>query len=105
MRELKAKGESDKIDRIIMLSPPHLGAPQILRILLHGEGLEELYLGKAAIRESGETMPGVYGLVPSMSYFTSVPGPVIQFDRDPNKTSALLTQLRTFYPNDISRPD
>ena len=63
----------DKIDKIILVAVPQIGTPDALAALLHGTELGHGFImDKDRSRQLSENMPGVYNLLPSASYFTTV---------------------------------
>ena len=73
------------VDKVILVASPQVGTPQAIAGLLHGssEGIFIppffTHLTDSAAREIGDTMPGLYTLLPSAAYFTSVSDPVVTF--------------------------
>ncbi|MHB8860628.1 MAG: lipase/acyltransferase domain-containing protein [Minisyncoccota bacterium] len=71
------------IDRIVMIGTPQWGTPSDIGAMLHGDdGTNALGIisNSSDIRAAAETMPAVYGLLPSPAYFAHVSDPVVTFD-------------------------
>ena len=85
MQRIGAASTSALVDKVIFVAVPQVGTPQALAIMLHGydQGLPlhsfQLYLSAATTRAIGDTMPGLYNLLPSEAYFTYVDDPVATF--------------------------
>ncbi len=81
--KLEEEGKTNLVDKVIFIATPHLGTPKGLMALLHGYD-QRLGLGIIAqdevIREVMQNMPGVYGLLPSETYVSSLTEPMISFD-------------------------
>ncbi len=83
MLKLKEEGKENLVDKIIFIATPHIGTPKGLAALLHGYDQD---LGKGfvaddeVVRSVMKNMPGVYGLLPSEAYVTSLTEPMISFD-------------------------
>jgi predicted aconitase with swiveling domain len=85
LQDLKAQGQGnliDKIDRVIMIAAPQLGAVDAIGSLLHGYKLH--YVGGLVLNENharamAENMPGAYNLLPSPKYFENNTNPIITF--------------------------
>ncbi|MDQ3076320.1 MAG: PxKF domain-containing protein [bacterium] len=79
----------DKIDKIIFVAVPQVGAPEAFMALLHGVKLGYGFVMSAErSRVLSENMPSVYNLLPSASYFTMpqmpfTPEPLIIFSNTP----------------------
>lgn len=73
------------VGKLILVASPQLGTPQAIAGLLHGYGLAlpsekfPVALSDATAREAGDTMPGLYALLPSDTYFQTVQDPVATF--------------------------
>jgi len=64
-----------KVDKLVMIGTPQLGAAKGVGALMHDyalEGAGDLFTGDANIRNAVRNMPGVYTLLPSVEYFTEV---------------------------------
>ncbi len=71
------------IDRIIMVGTPQWGTPSDIGAMLHGDdGTNALGIisNSGDIRAAAETMPAVYGLLPSPAYFAHISDPVVTFN-------------------------
>jgi pimeloyl-ACP methyl ester carboxylesterase len=83
MQKLVETGDENRIDKIIFIAVPHIGTPKGLLALLHGYD-QRLPLGifgeDEVIRSAMQNMPGVYGLLPSDAYVSSLEEPLISFD-------------------------
>jgi pimeloyl-ACP methyl ester carboxylesterase len=86
MQKIGDAETSRLIDKVILVASPQVGTPQAIAGLLHGNGLAlpaEQFpqaLSDATGRAVGDTFPGIYNLLPSVSYFTYVDDPVVAFD-------------------------
>jgi pimeloyl-ACP methyl ester carboxylesterase len=73
------------VGKLILVASPQAGTPQAIAGLLHGYGLAvpaekfPTALSDAAARDAGDTMPGLYALLPSDAYFETVQDPVATF--------------------------
>jgi pimeloyl-ACP methyl ester carboxylesterase len=81
--ELEKRGKSDVINKFVMVGTPQVGTPKSVGALLHG--LDQQYLGglvaqKQTARTLARNMPGMYGLLPSPTYFQEVKSPIVEFD-------------------------
>jgi len=76
----------DKIDTVIMVAAPQLGTPEAVATLLHGT----TPIGKGAERDTAETLPSAYHLLPSKEYFTTVDTPILIFDPETSTIPQLL---------------
>lgn len=69
----KEPAYQNKIDKLIIVGTPHLGAPKAAKVLLYGDsmGIDVLGLGldHGMIKKLARNMPSVYGLLPSREYF------------------------------------
>lgn len=83
MLKLQEEDKVNLVDKVIFIATPHLGTPKGLMALLHGYD-QRLGLGIFAedevVREVMRNMPGVYGLLPSEAYVSSLAEPMISFD-------------------------
>lgn len=89
MLKLAEEGKVDLVDKVIFIASPHTGTPKGLAALLHGfdqELISGLLADDEVVRGVMKNMPGVYGLLPSEEYFTSLTEPMISFD-DSNTTA------------------
>lgn len=85
LQDLKTQKQSyliDRIDRVIMVAAPQLGAMDAVGSLLHGYNIR--YLGGLVLNENharamAENMPGAYNLLPSQKYFENNTDPIITF--------------------------
>ncbi|MBM3272433.1 hypothetical protein FJY94_04125, partial [Candidatus Kaiserbacteria bacterium] len=102
MQRLGASTTAALVDKVILVASPQIGTPQAVGALLHGyeQGLPKdwlpFLLTPETARNMAQSMPGVYGLLPSFDYFTYVNDPVIEFD-----DSSLLAPWRTAYGDKI----
>ncbi len=73
-----ADNGSDKVDKLIFIGTPHLGAPNAAKTLLFGDnlGFEFVFsfLNELEIKNIAQNMPSIYQLLPSPSYFTKLGG-------------------------------
>ncbi|MEN9560926.1 MAG: hypothetical protein RIQ56_199, partial [Candidatus Parcubacteria bacterium] len=73
------------VDKVILVASPQVGTPQALAGLLHGhdQGLPTrvlpVALSQNVARTVGDTMPGLYALLPSEAYFSVVQDHVAMF--------------------------
>lgn len=87
--KLEEEGKTGLVDKVIFIASPHTGTPKGLAALLHGfdqELISGLLADDEVVRGVMKNMPGVYGLLPSEEYFTSLTEPMISFD-DSNTTA------------------
>jgi pimeloyl-ACP methyl ester carboxylesterase len=103
MRKLEDEGKTELIDRVIFIAVPHIGTPKGIMALLHGYD-QSYALGLAStdegVRKVIRNMPGVYGLLPSETYFNDLGGPIISFD-----DSTLTESFRNAYGFTIGNMD
>ncbi|MFZ2253413.1 MAG: hypothetical protein WAW13_04590 [Minisyncoccia bacterium] len=83
MLKLKEEGKENLVDKVIFIASPHLGTPKGLAALLHGYDQQHA-LGIVStdekVRSVMQNMPGVYGLLPSETYISSLTESMISFD-------------------------
>ena len=83
MLKLKEEGKENLVDKVIFIATPHIGTPKGLMALLHGYD-QKLFYGLLVedeiVRNAMRNMPGVYGLLPSETYVSSLTEPMISFD-------------------------
>jgi pimeloyl-ACP methyl ester carboxylesterase len=102
MQKLGTTTTAELIDKVIFVASPQVGTPQAVGAILHGyeQGLPKdwlpFLLTPETARGMAQNMPGVYGLLPSYSYFTYTDDPVIKFD-----DSSLLAPWRAKYGEEI----
>jgi len=78
--------DASLVDKFIMVGTPQLGTPSAIAAMLHGteQGLPidsaPFAMSKATAREISENMPGAYGLLPLIGYFSRILDPVVLFD-------------------------
>jgi len=80
--QLKDKGESSLVDKIIFVAVPEIGTPQAVPSLLHGDGEEianGFILSASTARGLGVNMPSAYSLLPDQNYFNIVPQAIMSF--------------------------
>ena len=90
----------EKIDKVIMVGTPQIGAPKAIASLLHGydQGTPfQLKINPSTVRQVSYNLPGAYGLLPSNEYLTTGTAPVVLFD-----SSESTSQFRTQYGNAIN---
>lgn len=63
-----------KIDKLVFVGTPHLGAPKAGKALLYGDKLDIIVLNPKEIKKIGRNMPAVYELLPNKFYFALVGG-------------------------------
>jgi pimeloyl-ACP methyl ester carboxylesterase len=81
--DLQKKGQIGLLDKIIMIGTPQFGTPQSVMDFLHGAEFTQLaglLIYSNDVRNTEETMPGAYDLLPSPEYFSSIGTPVATFD-------------------------
>ncbi|MEK7084265.1 MAG: hypothetical protein AAB932_03465, partial [Patescibacteria group bacterium] len=61
-----------KIDTIIFLGTPHLGAPKAAKALLFGEDFDIPFLSQSKMKEISRNMTSVYHLLPGRQYLTQI---------------------------------
>lgn len=85
MQKIGADETAKLIDKVIFVASPQVGTPSAVAGLLHGYQADIPFfwnlvaLSPATARQIGDTMPGLYNLLPSASYFTYVDDPVVTF--------------------------
>lgn len=103
MRKLEDEGKTNLVDKVIFIAVPHIGTPKGIMALLHGYD-QSYALGLAStdegVRKVIKNMPGVYGLLPSETYFNDLGGPIISFD-----DSTLTESFRNAYGFTIGNMD
>lgn len=76
----------NKIDKLIFVGTPHLGAPKAAKALLYGDSMNVSFLGMGLdpeeIKRIGLHMPSVYELLPSEEYFNHYSGYLGEARRD-----------------------
>lgn len=67
-----------KIEKLIFVGTPHLGAPKSAKALLYGDSMGVSFAGLGLdpeeIKRIGQNMPAVYELLPSQEYFSHYTG-------------------------------
>ncbi len=67
-----------KVDKLVFVGTPHLGAPKAAKALLYGDSMDVDFLGMgldpAEIKRIAKNMPSVYQLLPSSEYFAHSSG-------------------------------
>ncbi len=74
----------DLIDKVIMVAAPQIGTPMAVDALLHGDEQNiagGVVLNAKTARSIGQNMVGVYSLIPSSAYFSTIKNPVVTFDQ------------------------
>lgn len=103
MRKLEDEGKTNLVDKVIFIAVPHIGTPKGIMALLHGYD-QSYALGLAStdegVRKVIKNMPGVYGLLPSETYFNDLGGPIISFD-----DSTLTESFRNAYGFTVGNMD
>lgn len=72
---LKLSGQSNLVDKVILVASPQLGTPQAFGALLHGYKTSigaGFILDPEVARLWGQNMPGVYGLLPSEKLYEKI---------------------------------
>jgi pimeloyl-ACP methyl ester carboxylesterase len=73
------------VDKVILVASPQVGTPQAAAALLHGyqQGFDfpglKPFITAATVRAAGDTMPGLFAMLPSNAYFTQVDDPLFLF--------------------------
>jgi len=62
--------DKSRIDKMVFIGTPHLGAPEILTVMLNGKLFEWLkfFIANYAVRDLARNLPSCYELIPSWSY-------------------------------------
>ncbi len=67
-----------KIDKLIFVGVPNLGAPKVAKALLYGDSMDVKHLGMGLdpeeVKYIAHNMPAVYELLPTQEYFSHVLG-------------------------------
>ena len=63
--------DKSRIKNMVFIGAPHLGAPEVLTVMLKGKLFEWLgfYIDEALVRSLARNFPALYQLIPSMNYF------------------------------------
>ena len=63
--------DKSRIKKLVFIGTPHLGAPEVLTVMLNGKLFEWLNnpVTNYLIRELGRNLPSCYQLIPTVSYF------------------------------------
>jgi len=63
--------DKSRIDKMVFIGTPHLGAPEILTVMLKGKLFEWLnfFIANIVVRDFVRNLPSGYQLIPSSSYF------------------------------------
>jgi pimeloyl-ACP methyl ester carboxylesterase len=63
--------DKSRIDKMVFIGTPHLGAPEILTVMLKGKLFEWLnfFIADYLVRSLARNLPACYQLIPSPSYF------------------------------------
>jgi hypothetical protein len=63
--------DNSRIDKLVFIGTPHLGAPEVLTVMLNGKLFEWLnnFATNFFFRELGRNLPSCYQLIPTVSYF------------------------------------
>ncbi len=64
----------DRLNKVIFVGTPHLGAPRATTIPIFGEQLVALLVNFAEIRKISRNMPSIYELLPNQDYFINFGG-------------------------------
>lgn len=103
---LVEEGETDIVDEIMFIAPPHYGTPKAIASALHGDEqsiVGGLVLQASVARELVHNMMGAYNLLPSAEYFNQVDAaeqPLIEFD--PSVDTVGYANIRSHYDNAIN---
>ncbi len=66
---------NQKLNKVVFMGTPHLGAPKGAKALLYGDDLDIDFLGKSLLNQErlkfiSQNMPAIYELIPSRKYFS-----------------------------------
>ncbi len=63
--------DKSRIDKMVFIGTPHLGAPEVLTVMLKGRLFDwlNLYVQEIVIRTLARNLPSCYQMIPSSSYF------------------------------------
>ena len=63
--------DESRVKKLVFIGTPHLGAPEVLTVMLNGKLFEWLnnFISNYLIRELGRNLPSCYQLIPTRSYF------------------------------------
>jgi len=63
--------DESRVEKLVFIGTPHLGAPEVLTVMLNGKLFEWLnnFIANYLIRELGRNLPSCYQLIPTRSYF------------------------------------
>jgi pimeloyl-ACP methyl ester carboxylesterase len=63
--------DNSRVEKMVFIGTPHLGAPEVLTVMLNGKLFEWLnnFITNSLIRELGRNLPSCYQLIPTRSYF------------------------------------
>jgi pimeloyl-ACP methyl ester carboxylesterase len=63
--------DKSKIEKLVFIGTPHLGAPEVLTVMLNGKLFEWLnnFASNYFFRKLGRNLPSCYQLIPASSYF------------------------------------
>ena len=63
--------DKSRVKKLVFIGTPHLGAPEVLTVMLNGKLFEWLnnFIANYLIRELGRNLPSCYQLIPTRSYF------------------------------------
>lgn len=97
IEKMQERGKQNLIDKLIMIAPPQLGAPDAINILLHGEEDPNIVLNKKVTRGLAENMKSAYNLLPSEKYMETVADPLITFTNN----SADVSNFKKIYGESV----
>ncbi len=83
MMRLAQAGQASLVDKIIFVASPEVGTPKALFSLLHGYDQDYGFgfvANAATVRTAISNFAGVYGLLPSLAYFSNVQSPLANFN-------------------------
>ena len=63
--------DNSRVEKMVFIGSPHLGAPEVLTVMLNGKLFEWLnnFITNSLIRELGRNLTSCYQLIPTRSYF------------------------------------
>lgn len=63
--------DNSRVEKLVFIGTPHLGAPEVLTVMLNGKLFEWLnnFATNFFFRELGRNLPSCYQLIPTRSYF------------------------------------
>ena len=89
-----------KIDQLIFLGTPHLGAPKAYKALMYGDDMDYKVgpfdvLNPQRLKAISQNMPAVYELLPSQKYISDAGGYVINQENENNPVTLNYAQTKS----------